>query len=125
VKLESIQSQIQTAHSRTLPKSALAKACNYTLALWNRLTCFLDHPILELSIGRLSFWPGETCHSRKFFDFAADHSRAAKDNSTVRSPDMAMQQVGIALVLPGAAGQSETELALPAAKIVGVAPGIS
>jgi transposase len=36
--LESIQSQIQTARSRTLPKSALAKACNYTLALWNRLT---------------------------------------------------------------------------------------
>jgi transposase len=32
-----------------LPKSALAKACNYTLTLWGRLTRFLDHPILELS----------------------------------------------------------------------------
>jgi transposase len=31
------------------PKSALAKACNYTLTLWHRLTRFLDHPILELS----------------------------------------------------------------------------
>src|SRR6266403_1642745 len=47
--LESIQSQIQTARSQTLPKSALAKACNYTLTLWHRLTRFLDHPILELS----------------------------------------------------------------------------
>jgi transposase len=47
--LESIKSQIQVARSQTLPKSALAKACNYTLTLWNRLTRFLDHPILELS----------------------------------------------------------------------------
>jgi transposase len=47
--LESIKSQIEAARSQTLPKSALAKACNYTLTLWNRLTCFLDHPILELS----------------------------------------------------------------------------
>ena len=47
--LESIKSQIEAARSQTLPKSALAKACNYTLTLWNRLTRFLDHPILELS----------------------------------------------------------------------------
>jgi transposase len=47
--LESIKSQIQAARSQTLPKCALAKACNYTLTLWNRLTRFLDHPILELS----------------------------------------------------------------------------
>jgi len=37
------------AGRQTLPKSALAKACNYTLTLWDRLTRFLDHPILELS----------------------------------------------------------------------------
>jgi transposase len=47
--LESIKGQIETAKGQTLPKSALAKACNYTLTLWNRLTRFLDHPILELS----------------------------------------------------------------------------
>jgi hypothetical protein len=29
--------------------SCLAKACNYTLTLWNLLTRFLDHPVLELS----------------------------------------------------------------------------
>jgi transposase len=27
----------------------LAKACNYTLTLWSRLTRFLDYPVLELS----------------------------------------------------------------------------
>jgi hypothetical protein len=39
----------ENAKGQTLPKSALAKACNYTLTLWHRLTRFLDHPILELS----------------------------------------------------------------------------
>lgn len=47
--LESFKSQIQAARGQTLPKSALAKACNYTLTFWPRLTRFLDHPILELS----------------------------------------------------------------------------
>jgi transposase len=47
--LESIKSQIEAAKGQTLPKSALAKACNYTLTFWNRLTRFLDHSILELS----------------------------------------------------------------------------
>jgi hypothetical protein len=32
-----------------LPKSVLAKACNYTLTLWTRLSRFLEHPQLELS----------------------------------------------------------------------------
>jgi hypothetical protein len=27
----------------------LAKACNYTLTLWSRLTRFLEYPVLELS----------------------------------------------------------------------------
>jgi hypothetical protein len=41
--------EIEAPRSQTLPKSALAKACNYTLTFWNRLTRFVDHPILELS----------------------------------------------------------------------------
>ncbi len=32
-----------------LPKSAAGEACSYTLALWKKLTCFLDYPELELS----------------------------------------------------------------------------
>ena len=47
--LEEIKTQIQAARSGSLPKSVLAKACNYTLTLWTRLTRFLEHPELELS----------------------------------------------------------------------------
>jgi transposase len=47
--LEQIKIQIQTARSDALPKSVLAKACNYTLTLWTRLSRFLEYPQLELS----------------------------------------------------------------------------
>ena len=47
--LEAIKTQIQTARSDALPKSVLAKACNYTLSLWARLTRFLEYSELELS----------------------------------------------------------------------------
>jgi transposase len=57
--LESIKTQIQAVKGQTLPKSALAEACNYTLTLWHRLTRFLDHPILELSnnAAENAIWP--------------------------------------------------------------------
>ena len=32
-----------------MPGGALAKACHYTLALWEKLTRFLEYPELELS----------------------------------------------------------------------------
>jgi transposase len=32
-----------------LPKSAAGQACSYTLAIWKRLTRFLNYPELELS----------------------------------------------------------------------------
>jgi hypothetical protein len=44
-----IQADLQAARATALPQSALAKACNYTLTLWGRLTRFLDYPELELS----------------------------------------------------------------------------
>jgi transposase len=47
--LEEIKSQVEAARSGALPKSVLAKACNYTLTLWTRLTRFLEYPELELS----------------------------------------------------------------------------
>ena len=37
------------AHHSALPASALAKASNYTLTLWPKLTRFLQYPELELS----------------------------------------------------------------------------
>src|SRR5580704_9078072 len=47
--LEQIKAAIQAARSSALPKSALAKACTYTLSLWTRLGRFLEYPELELS----------------------------------------------------------------------------
>ena len=47
--LEQIKTQIQTARCDALPKSVLAKACNYTLTLWARLSRFLEYPQSELS----------------------------------------------------------------------------
>jgi transposase len=44
-----IQKQIEAARSGALPGGALAKACNYTLTLWQKLTRFLEYPELELS----------------------------------------------------------------------------
>ena len=47
--LDDMRAQILAAQKKALPKSATGKAAQYTLALWRRLTCFLDHPELELS----------------------------------------------------------------------------
>ncbi|MGA7361118.1 MAG: IS66 family transposase [Candidatus Sulfotelmatobacter sp.] len=48
-QLDGIRKQIEAARSMALPGGALAKACNYTLTLWQKLTRFLEHPELELS----------------------------------------------------------------------------
>jgi hypothetical protein len=47
--LKQIKAAIEAARVQALPSSALDKGCNYTLALWSRLTRFLDYPQLELS----------------------------------------------------------------------------
>jgi transposase len=47
--LDVIQKHIEVARSTALLGGALAKACNYTLTLWNKLTRFLEYPELELS----------------------------------------------------------------------------
>jgi hypothetical protein len=47
--LEDIRSKINAAQSVALPSSALSKACQYALALWKKLTRFLEYPELELS----------------------------------------------------------------------------
>jgi transposase len=47
--LGQIREHILATSKTVLPKSAAGKACSYTLALWKKLTCFLDHPQLELS----------------------------------------------------------------------------
>lgn len=47
--LAQIKQQAEVARCAALPASALGKAANYTLALWRKLTLFLDYPELELS----------------------------------------------------------------------------
>jgi transposase len=47
--LDDMRAQILAAHKSALPKSAVGKAANYTLALWSKLTRFLQYPELELS----------------------------------------------------------------------------
>ena len=47
--LDTIKQQIEAARANALPSSALGKAASYTLALWPKLTRFLEHPELELS----------------------------------------------------------------------------
>jgi transposase len=47
--LEQSKAAMTAAHATALPASALAKASNYTLALWPKLTRFLQYPELELS----------------------------------------------------------------------------
>jgi len=47
--LDDIRSKIEAAQSIALPAGALSKACQYALALWKKLTRFLEYPELELS----------------------------------------------------------------------------
>jgi transposase len=47
--LDQIREHILAMSKTALPRSAAGKACSYTLALWKKLTRFLDYPELELS----------------------------------------------------------------------------
>jgi hypothetical protein len=47
--LDEIRSKIEAAQSVAVPSSALSKACQYALALWKKLSRFLEYPELELS----------------------------------------------------------------------------
>lgn len=47
--LARLKSQIEAARVAALPAGALGKAAQYTLALWQKLTRFLEHPEVELS----------------------------------------------------------------------------
>jgi transposase len=47
--LEIIKADLKAIQETALPSSALGKAANYTLSLWQKLTRFLEYPELELS----------------------------------------------------------------------------
>jgi len=44
-----IKEEVEAARAAALPASALGRAAQYTLALWRKLTRFLEYPELELS----------------------------------------------------------------------------
>jgi transposase len=44
-----LRAELEAAARSALPSSALGKAVNYTLTLWQKLTRFLDYPEIELS----------------------------------------------------------------------------
>jgi transposase len=47
--LQKIKADIEAAKPGALPGGALEGACEYALGIWQRLTCFLEYPELELS----------------------------------------------------------------------------
>jgi hypothetical protein len=47
--LDTIRAEMEAARGSVLPASALGKAVNYTLSLWQKLRRFLEYPELELS----------------------------------------------------------------------------
>jgi len=55
--LEPLSEALKAALDTSLPASATARACNFTLSLWQKLILFLDYPELELS----TFWPRIQC----------------------------------------------------------------
>ena len=46
--LAELQAQLIEIRTRALPSSSVAKACNYTLGQWKKLTTFLHHGIVEI-----------------------------------------------------------------------------
>jgi len=47
--LDTIHAEVESTRGAALPASALGRAAQYTLALWRKLTRFLEYPELELS----------------------------------------------------------------------------
>lgn len=47
--LEQMRTEMIAMQKTALPRSSAARAANYTLSLWSRLTVFLQHPQLEMS----------------------------------------------------------------------------
>lgn len=46
--MEELHAKLVEIRAQALPSSSLAKACNYTLSQWKKLTTFLDHGIVEI-----------------------------------------------------------------------------
>jgi len=49
ILLDELHALLLKMKDRLLPKSAAGKAVSYTCARWSKLTCFMQHPVIELS----------------------------------------------------------------------------
>jgi transposase len=47
--VEALKARVQSARASALPRSALGKACDYTLGRWGQLRRFLDYGQIDLS----------------------------------------------------------------------------
>jgi hypothetical protein len=100
--LEQIKSQIQAARTSALPKSVLAKACNYTLTLWTRLTRFVEHSELELSNNGLDApcraWTPQLDTHRKRGGWTArcSHRLDRRNLPTTKNPDSRLSLLDLA-----------------------------
>lgn len=47
--VEALKARVESARASALPRSALGKACDYTLGRWGQLRRFLDYGQIELS----------------------------------------------------------------------------
>ena len=73
--LDDIRSKIEAAQSAALPSSALSKACQYALALWKKLTRFLEYPELELSTNLAENSMRPVALGRKNWLYIGSHKR--------------------------------------------------
>ena len=94
--LEEIRNHILAMSKTVLPKTAAGQACSYTLAIWKRLTRFLDYPELELSTNLAEnsmrpnrSWPRQLDPHRKRAGRAAGscHPLGCGKLSTPQDPD--------------------------------------
>src|SRR6516225_926646 len=57
--VEALKGRVESARTSALPRSALGKACDYSLGCWGQLRRFLDYGEIELSnnLAENAIWP--------------------------------------------------------------------
>lgn len=112
----SIEKRLRQLQPTVLPKSAMGKAITYTLNLWQRLTVFLDHPMVELSNNLAENSMRGIALGRKNWIHLGDQQAGPKVAAILSIAETCKRQ-GLPLrdylldVLPGMADRKRSELA--------------
>jgi hypothetical protein len=112
----SIEKRLRQLHPTVLPKSAMGKAITYTLNLWQRLTVFLDQPMVELSNNLAENSMRGIALGRKNWIHLGDQQAGPKVAAILSIAETCKRQ-GLPLrdylldVLPGMADRKRSELA--------------